>query len=135
VGARRHRVDKAAAVIRSKACNRITPAKIAAAPPDCICEITCRSIPPAKSFLAEVITTPRTAPSPKARSIKASSAPIPASDKTFIDRPATSHVMVATPSLSRAYRKSVIIWFLVLWGADQPGHRKEPASRFPEGLS
>jgi hypothetical protein len=52
----------------------------------------------------------------EARSISASSASIPAKDKTFIDRPATSQVMVATPSLSRAYRKSGIKGVLVLWG-------------------
>ena len=63
---------------------------------------TFRSMPPAKSALPEVMTTPLTAASASALSTQASNSRRPSKDMTFMDFPGTSQVMVATPSASRA---------------------------------
>ena len=74
----------------------------AASPSAALCPAasTFRSMPPAKSALPEVITMPLTAASASAASTCASSSDSPVSDMTFMDLPGTSHVMVATPSVS-----------------------------------
>ena len=67
-----------------------------------------RSIPPAKSALADVITMPFTASSASAAATQASSSAMPSMFSTFIDLSGRSQVMVATPSASVSLVKMLI---------------------------
>ena len=100
----------ALSIRRRMACIAITPSnspRAGSSPASSrILAMTFRSIPPAKSFLAEVMMIPLTEGSATAASTSRPSSASPASDRMFIDRPGTSQVMVVTPSESVAAVKS-----------------------------
>ncbi len=97
----------ARSILRNRPCSRITPSKspragsspaISRMRPSAL-----RSMPPAKlPSLPEVMTTPFTVLSERARSISPSSSAMPSKVSTFMLLPGTSQIMVATPSASTA---------------------------------